>query len=146
MLDWKELVDLRRDARPTGNQRNMIMLIRLPRIFRDGPLELQPLLGLHIMQVLAHRSIGIPLNHKVNIPFRVLIARRRIRPDDRLVHLGALILSQERRRNRKARDVIAVWEGEAEFFRVVVDLLDGFELQVDETLVSASEGLLRRRG
>ena len=97
------------------------------------------------MQMLAHRPIRISLHHQINIPLGVLIARRRIRPDDRLVHFRTLILSQEGRGDGKARDVIAVGKGEAKFFRVVVDLFYGFELQVDEALVSASEGLLRRR-
>lgn len=122
------------------------MLIRLPRILRNGSLEIQPLIRLHSMQMLAHGAIRIPLHHQIDEPLRILITRRRIRSDDRLIHLRALVFRQQSRRDGEPRDVIAVREREAEFFRIVVDFLDGFELEVDETLVAALEGFLRRRG
>ena len=119
------------------------MLVRLPRILGNGPLEIQPLIRLHLMHVLAHGTVWIPLDHEIDIPLCILVADGRIRPYDRLVHLRALVLCQQRRGDGEARDVIAVGEREAEFLGVVVEFLDGFELEVDEALVSAREGLLR---
>ena len=87
------------------------------------------------MHVLAHGTVGIPLNQEIDIPFCILVADGRIRSYDRLLHLRALVLGQQGRGDGEARDVIAVGEGEAEFLGVVVDFLDGFELEVDEALV-----------
>ena len=139
-------VDLRRDACSTGDQSDVIVLVRLPWILGDRALEIEPLIRLHGMQVLTHRPVGIPLDHQIDIPLRILVARRRVRPDNGLLHLGALVLGEEGRRDREARHVIAVGEGEAEFLRVVVDLLDGLEFQADEALLAAAEGGLGRRG
>ena len=122
------------------------MLVRLPRILGDRALEIQPLIRLHAVQMLAHGPILIPLDHEINVALRVLVADGRVWPDDRLLHLGPLVPRQQRRRDRQARDGLAVREREAELLRVVVQLLDGFELQVDEALVAAREGLLGRGG
>ena len=118
------------------------MLVRLPRILGNRPLERQPLIRLHVMQMLAHRPIRIPLDQKINISLCILIARRRVRSDDWFFHFRTLVLRKQCRRDGEARDVIAVGEREAEFLRVVVDFLDGFEFQVDEALISAAEGFL----
>lgn len=138
--------NIRCDARSTRNQRDMIVLVRLPRILGDGPLEIQPLLRLHAVQVLAHGPIVIALDHEINVPLGVLVADGGVRPDDRLLHLGPLVPRQQRRRDRQARDGLAVREREAELLGVVVQLLDGLELEPDEALVAAREGLLRRGG
>ena len=135
--------NLRRDACPTSNQGDVVMLVRLPRILGDRSLEFQPLIGLHVMQMLAHGTVRIPLDHEIEIALCILVADGRIRPYDRLLHLRALVLCQQRRGDGEARDVVAVGEREAEFLRVVVEFLDGFELEVDEPLVPAREGLLR---
>ncbi len=116
------------------------MLVRLPFIFRNRPLEIQPLIRLHVMHMLAHRPIRIPLHQQIHIPPRILVARRRIRPNDRLLHARPLILRQQRRRDLQPGDIIFIRQREPEFLRVVVDFLDGLELQVDEALVAAGEG------
>lgn len=138
--------NVRCNTRSTSNQRDMIMLVRLPRILRNRPLEIQPLIRLHAVHVLAHDPILIPLDHEINVALGVLVANRRIRPDDRLLHLGPLVPRQQRRCDRQARDGIAVGQREAEFLRVVVQLLDGLEFQADEALIPAQEGLLWRGG
>lgn len=81
------------------------------------------------------------------MPLGILIARGRIWSYDRLVHVRPLILRQQRAGNRQTRDIVLVGQGEAEFLRVGADLLDAFELQVNEALTAACEGcILRRRG
>ena len=117
----------------------MIMLVGLPRILRYRPLEIQSLIRLHIMQMLAHRPIRIPLDHQINVALRILIADRRVWPYDRFLHLRPLVFRNQRGRDLQARDIILVRQREAEFLRVVVELLDGLELQVDEALVATGE-------
>lgn len=124
----------------------MIVLVRLPRILGDRPLEIQPLIWLHAVQVLAHGPILIPLDQEIDISLCILVADRRVRPDDRLLHLSALVPRQQRRRDRQARDGLAVGQREAEFLGIVVDFLDRLELEPDEALITAREGLLRRGG
>jgi len=117
------------------------MLIRTPWVLGNRPLEIQPLVRLHAMQMLAHWSIRVLLNHEIQIPFFILIARRSVWPDDRLLHLRALVFGEQGRRDLQTGDGIFVWEGEAEFLGVVVDFLYGIQLEGDETLIAACERL-----
>ena len=118
------------------------MLIRRPRIFRNGPLELQSLPGHHIMQMRAHRSTLIPLNHEINISLLALITDRGIWSYDRLFRVRTFIFRKQRAGNLKTGDIIAVGKGEAKSLRVVVDLFYSVEFEGDETLVAASEGFV----
>jgi len=52
-----------------------------------------------------------------------------------------LVFGEQCRRNLQTGDGIFVWEGEAEFLGVVVDFLYGTQLEGDETLIAACEGL-----
>ena len=104
------------------------MLVRFPRIFRYWSLKVQPLPGVHVVQMLAHWPIGITLHDQINITLLVLVANGRVWPYNRLLHLWTLILRQERRRNLQSGYIITVWKSEAELLRVVVDVFNGFKL------------------
>ena len=77
--------------------------------------------------MIAHGPIGIPFHNQINVTFLILVANRRVWPYNRLLHLGALILRQKRRRNLQSGYIILVWKGKAEFLRIVVDVFDGFK-------------------
>ena len=104
------------------------MLVRFPRVFRYWSLKVQPLPWVHIVHMLTHRPIGIPLHDQINVPLLVLVANGRVWPYNRLLHLWTLILRQERRRNLQSGYIIAVWKSKAELLRVMVDVFNRFKL------------------
>ena len=106
----------------------MVVLVRLPWIFRYWSLEFQPLPWIHIVQMLAHWPIGIPLHDQINVTLLVLVANGRVWPYNRLLHLRTLVLRQERRGNLQSGYIISVWKSKAKLLRVVVDVFDGFKL------------------
>lgn len=92
------------------------------------------------MQMLAHHALWIPLNDQIDISLLIFVADRRVRANRWLLHLGAFVLCQQRRRDLQTRDAIGIGERKAEFLCVVVDVFYGLELEVDETLFAACEG------
>lgn len=62
------------------------------------------------------------------------------------MHLRALVLGDKCRGNGQARDIVLLRKSEAELLGVVVDLLNVLQLQANEALVAASEGLVRCSG
>jgi len=125
----------------------VIVLIRRPRVFGYRALEIQPLSGLHVVQMLAHRPVRVPLDHEIYISLLILIARRRVWSYNRLLHLGPLVLRQQRRGDLQPGHIVGIRQCEAELFRVVVYLLHRVEFQVYETLGAACKcgGLGRGR-
>lgn len=91
------------------------------------------------MQVFAHGSVGISLDHQIYIPLLILIARRGVRSYHRFFHLRPLVLRQQRRGDLQSGDIVGIWKRETELFRVVIDLFYRFELEVYESLIAASE-------
>ena len=122
------------------------MFIRRPDVLRHRPLKTQPLVDFHIMHVLAHRSPRVLLNNQLHIPLLILIVRRRIRTYNRLLHPRTHILRNQRRRHHQPGNIIRIGKREPEFLRVMVDRLDGLELQVEKTLFATGEGVVWRRG
>lgn len=63
------------------------------------------------------------------------VAGGRVGPDDRLLHLWALVLRDQSTRDIEAADFVRILKSETEFLRVVVDVLDAVESQTHEALV-----------
>ena len=64
-------MSLRSDAGSTSDEANVIVLVRLPWVLRDGSLEIHTLLGVHVVEVRRHWAIGVFLDHEVNVTFGV---------------------------------------------------------------------------
>lgn len=120
--------DVRCYSRSTSYQCNVVVLVRLPWVFRYWSLKVQPLSGSHVVQMLAHGPVRIPLYDQINVTFLVLVANRRVWPYDWFLHLRTFILGQKRRRNLQSGDIIFVWKSKAELLGVVVDVFNGFKL------------------
>merc|ERR1712169_124048 len=134
-----------RDARAARNQRNVVVLVLLPLVFGQRALHVEPLAGLHVVEVRAHGPVGVLFDQQVNEALVVLVADGRVRPEGGLLVIGALVLGQDGTGDVEARDHVALGQLEAEALGVVVDILHLGQLQRDEALVAARKGHLGRR-
>lgn len=55
----------RGDTGTTSDQRNVVVLVALPRVLADRALEVEPLAGLHVVEVRRHGSVGVLLDDEV---------------------------------------------------------------------------------
>lgn len=72
-----------------------LLLVRRPLVLRDRALDIESLAGLHVVHVLRHGSVGVLLDDELDGALLVDVARRGVRPDDGLLHLGALVLGND---------------------------------------------------
>lgn len=63
------------------------------------------------------------------------IARGRVWPDNRLLHLRALVLRDQSASDIETADIVWVLESEAKLLGVVVDVLHAVQCEADEALV-----------
>lgn len=62
---------------------------------RNGAFDVKTLAGFHVVHVFGHWAVGVPLDDEVNGALLVYIADRRVRADDGLLHLRALVLCDD---------------------------------------------------
>jgi len=129
------------DTGATGNQGDVVVLVGLPRVFGDGALHLQRLAGSHAVHVLGHDAAGVLLDDEVDVTGSVLVGNGGVGTDGRLLHLGALVLGNERAGDVETGNGILLVQLETQLLGVVVDNLHGVEGQLNEALVASSEAL-----
>lgn len=129
------------DTGTAGNQGNVVVLVGLPRVLRDGALHLELLADSHVVHVLRHNATGVLLDNEVEVALGILVGNGSVRTDGGLLHLRALVLGDERAGDIEARNGILFVQLEAQLLGVVVDDLHGVERKLDEALVAASEAL-----
>lgn len=59
------------NAGATCNQGNVLVLVGFPGVLGNGSLHVEPLAGIHVVQVLGHGAVGITLYEKVDVAWRV---------------------------------------------------------------------------
>lgn len=161
-----------RDARAAGHHADVAVLVGLPLVLGDRPLERERLAHVQFVDVRRHRAPGVLLHQQVQVAGLVLVAHGRVRPDGRLSVSFALELGQQgrcstisitiyiyispgfvspglRTGNVKARDALAVRQLEPKLLNVMADLLNRRKLQVDPSLITTGKRwlavLLNRR-
>jgi len=131
-----------RDARAAGDQRNMLVLVGLPRVLGDGTLYVQPLAGHHVVQVGRHRPVGVLLDQQIDVSLLSLVADGSVRPDNGLVGPNGVIFRQDGRRDVQTRDHVVLGQAQPQTLGVVVDELNVLQLEGQPALLAAGEGLL----
>ena len=131
------------DAGAASNQSNVVVLVLLPGVLGDGALHVEPLSGLHVVEVLGHGAARVLLDDEVEVADGVLVTDGGVGADDGLLHLRTLVLCDEGGSNGETRDAVVLGKVETQSLCVVVDDLALHQLQADEALVTASEALGR---
>lgn len=106
----------------------------------------------------SHLAIDFRFSLKTRVGL-TFVANRSIGPDDRLLHLGSLVLGKQCRcrvlvlerlrfveplhtSDRETGNIVVLWEFEFEDLSIVVDDLDVIQEQRDESLITPGKSLL----
>lgn len=90
------------DTGTTGDQGDVVVLVGLPRVLGNGALHLKRLAGSHAVHVLGHDAARVLLDDEVDVAGGILVGNGGVGTDGRLLHLGALVLGDERAGDVKA--------------------------------------------
>jgi hypothetical protein len=76
-------------------ERALLLFVLRPLVLWDGSLDVQPLAGLHVVHVARHGALLVLLDDEVDGTLLVDVASGRVRSNDGLLHVGALVLGDD---------------------------------------------------
>jgi hypothetical protein len=117
----------------TSNQTNVLELILLPLQLGDRALNLELITNLEFVDVLAHLTIGVFLDNKVNVALSSFIGCRSVWADDKsgaTVLLGDRVAGDDAGSNMKTASRI-LRQFETEYTGVVVNWVNFLELHME---------------
>lgn len=111
------------DASTTGNEGNVLVLVLLPGVLRQRTLDVEALAGNKVVEVCAHRTVGVLLNEQVDETLlacnrqsavlrrsrsviHTLITDRGVGSESSLLVVGTLVLCKNSTGNVQTRDLI----------------------------------------